>query len=191
MIFARSDRLLLRRARPDDVAALRPGWSEPAMTRYTTPRDDPEAFLVQLVADMNAKQPSESEPGGPWYQYVVERAADGAVVGDLGCGFGVPGEAQVELGYRILPAFQGQGYATEAVAVLIDHLIAQHGIHRFVAVACFANAPSCDVLRRLGFRQEGHFVKSFRCDGEWIDDGYFALLAEEWRARPRRLSGAL
>jgi RimJ/RimL family protein N-acetyltransferase len=33
------------------------------------------------------------------------------VVGDLGLGFGVPGERQIELGYRIHPDHQRRGYA--------------------------------------------------------------------------------
>ena len=183
MIFARSDRLLLRRAREEDLDALSPGWSDPEMTRFTGVRPDPRGFLRQMIADMLVKEPGESEPGGPWYQYIVERAADGAVVGDLGAGFGVPGEHQVELGYRILPACQRQGYAREAVAALIDHLAAEHGVHRFVAIAAEANAASRAVVEALGFRQEGSFRQSFLCNGEWLDDAYYALLADEWRAR--------
>ena len=43
------------------------------------------------------------------------------------------------------------------------------------------NVASERVLRSLGFRQEGLFRQSFRCEGEWVDDLYFALLASEWR----------
>jgi RimJ/RimL family protein N-acetyltransferase len=183
MIFTRSERLLLRRCRDEDVAALLPGWSDPQMTRFTGVKADPEGFLRQMIANMQAKAPGETEPGGPWYQYILERVEDGTVVGDLGVGFDVPGERQVELGYRILPGHQRQGYAKEAVAALIDHLAAAHDIHRFVAVAAEANAASRAVLHVLGFRQEGRFAKSFLCRGEWLDDAYYALLAEEWRAR--------
>jgi RimJ/RimL family protein N-acetyltransferase len=181
MIFASSDRLLLRRPVPNDLEAMLVGWSDPEMTRYTGTRPDVRGFLTQLIADMQAKRPGETDPGGPWYQFVVERKEDGAVVGDLGAGFGVPGERQVELGYRILPSFQGRGYAREAVAALIDHLVAEHAVHRFVGVAASSNQRSIALLRSLGFRQEGHFRQSFLCDGEWLDDDYFALLASEWR----------
>lgn len=181
MIFARSRRFLLRTPREADLEALLPGWSEPDMTRYTGARADPRGFVAQMIADMNAKRPGDDEPGGPWYNYVVERESDRAIVGDLGVGFGVPGERQVELGYRILPAFQRNGYAREAVAALIDHLVDEHEVHRFVGIAAAANSASKAVLRSLGFHHEGHFRQSFRCNGEWIDDDYYALLASEWR----------
>ena len=193
MIFAETERLVLRRPSEGDIEALLAGWADPAMTRFTGERADPRAFLVQLVADMQAKTPGECDPGGPWYQFVVERRDDGAVIGDLGAGFGVPGERQVEIGYRILPQHQRQGYAREAVAALIDWLIAERGVHRFVGVAASLNTASTAVLRALGFRQEGQFRKSFLCNGEWLDDDYYALLASEWRApappnRPVRAS---
>lgn len=181
MIFAASDRLILRRPRDSDLEPLLPGWSDPEMVRYTGRRDDPRAFVAGFIADMQAKSPGESEPGGPWYQLVIERREDQAVLGDLGIGFGVPGERQVELGWRILPPAQRRGYAREAVAALIGWLIEAHRVHRFVGVAASPNAASVALLRSLGFRQEGQFRESFWCNGRWLDDSYFALLASEWR----------
>lgn len=186
MIFARSERLALRRPRDGDFEPLLSSWSDPESIKYTNERPGLPAFLTQLIVDMHRKAPGDQGPGGPWFQYVVERIEDGAVVGDLGAGFFVPGERQVELGYRMLPEHRRQGYAKEALATLITHLIEEHGIHRFVGVAASINGPSIAVLRSLGFRQEGHFRQSFLCNGEWLDDDYFALLASEW---PRGGSG--
>ncbi len=181
MIFIESDRLILRRPRPGDFDSFLVSWSDPAMTRYTFVRPNPAAFIAELIAEMGEKAPGETGPSGPWYQYAIERRDDGALVGDIGVGFGVPGEHQVELGYRIHPDHQRRGYGREAVAAIIGHLIERHAVHRFVAVAAAANAGSIALLRALGFRQEGHFRQSFLCHGEWLDDAYFALLADEWR----------
>lgn len=187
MIFAKTERLILRKAKESDVEALLPSWSDPDMTRYMGRKEDPRAFLTQLVADMQVKKPGEAEPGGPWYQFIVERRADGVVVGDLGAGFGVPGDHQVEIGYRILPAHQRQGYAREAVTALIDHLVEEHRVHRIVGLAASLNIPSVTLLRSLGFRLEGRFKESFLCDGTWIDDDYYAILAREWQANRARI----
>ncbi len=182
MIFVQSERLILRRARKDDLEPLVHSWSDPEMTRYTGEKPDIRTFLTRMIEDMQIKLPGEMEPSGPWYQFIVERRGDGRVVGDVGVGFEIPGERQVELGYRILPGFHRQGYAREAVAAVIDYLVAEHGIHRFVGVAASLNQASGALLRSLGFRQEGHFRQSFLCHGEWLDDDYYALLASEWRA---------
>jgi RimJ/RimL family protein N-acetyltransferase len=181
MIFAASERLILRRARDEDLEPLVISWSDPVMSRWTGSKPDIRAFLTTMIADMQRKQPGEQQPGGPWYQYMVERREDGVLVGDLGAGFDLPGERQIEIGYRILPAYHRMGYAREAVAALIDHLIDRHAIHRFVGVAAAANLASTGLLRSLGFRREGYFRQSFLCHGEWLDDEYYALLASEWR----------
>lgn len=180
MIFAETARLILRRPVESDLEPLLRSWGDPKSNRYTPERSDVRAFLAGLIADMAAKRPGDCDPGGPWYQYVAERKEDGAVVGDVGVGFGVPGERQVELGYRVLPDWQRQGFGREAVAAIIDYLVRDHSVHRFVGVAASPNTASIALLRSLGFRREGHFRESFLCRGEWIDDDYFALLAREW-----------
>jgi RimJ/RimL family protein N-acetyltransferase len=180
VIFAETERLILRRPKAEDFEPFLRSWDDPDMTRFTGRRPDPPAFIRQLIDEMQTKQPGDAQPQ-PWYQVAIEARATGATVGDAGIGFGVPGERQVELGYRIHPDHQRLGYGREAVAAVIDWLIAEHRIHRFVAVAAAQNAASIELLRALGFRQEGHFRQSFWCNGEWLDDAYFALLAEEWR----------
>ncbi len=181
MILAETERLILRRPRAEDFDSYLKSWGDPEMSRYTGERPNLERFLTDLIAEMQSKQPGETGPNGGWYQVTMERRGDGAVVGDVGIGFGAPGERQVELGYRVHPGHHRQGYAREAVAAIIQYLIEKHAIHRFVAVAAAENAASIALLRRLGFRQEGHFKESFLCHGRWIDDFYFALLAREWR----------
>jgi len=157
MIFAETERLLLRRARADDLEPLLESWADPEMVRYTEPKADPRGFLRDMIADMQGKTPGS--PG--WYQYIVERRSDGMLIGDLGAGFDIPGERQVELGYRVRLAFHHQGYAREAVAGLIGHLADVHSIHRFVAVAASANVSSLATLRSLGSGRKGISGRAF------------------------------
>src|SRR3546814_16742708 len=88
MIFARTDRLILRKAREEDVEPLLLSWSDPDMTRYTGLPPNIRQFLAGMIADMQRKNPGDTEPGGPWYQSVVEGAAAGVLVGSAGVGFG-------------------------------------------------------------------------------------------------------
>jgi len=45
------------------------------------------------------------------------------------------------------------------------------------------NQASVALCRRLGMRQEAHFVEDLRFKGGWADTGVFALLAREWGSR--------
>lgn len=181
MIFAETERLILRRPRAADHEAFLRSWDDPQMTRYTIPRINVGQFVAELIAEMESKQPGETGPNGSWYQVTMELKESGAVVGDIGVGFEVPGERQVELGYRVHPDYQRLGLGREAVAAIIDWLVAEHEIHRFVGIVAAPHQASIALLKALGFRQEGHFRQSFWCGGEWLDDLYFALLASEWR----------
>lgn len=178
MIFAETERLILRRPRREDYDCFLRSWDDPDMTRYTGTKPHIARFIADLIEEMQTKQPGDITPQ-PWYQVTVARRDNEAVVGDIGIGFGVPGEQQVELGYRIHPDHQRRGYGREAVAAIIDWLVEEHGIHRFVAIAATLNISSTALLRSLGFRQEGHFRQSFWCNGAWLDDDYFALLASQ------------
>ncbi|HEX8216980.1 MAG TPA: GNAT family N-acetyltransferase, partial [Allosphingosinicella sp.] len=86
-VFAQSERLILRRARAEDLEPLVFSWSDPEMSRWTPDREDKRGFLAQMIQDMQVKRPGECNPGGPWYQFILERREDGDLIGDLGVGF--------------------------------------------------------------------------------------------------------
>ena len=64
---------------------------------------------------------------------------------------GPPQDGTVEIGYSVLPQFQGRGYATEMVRALIDWAFAQPGVLRIVAETTENNVASMRLLHRLGF----------------------------------------
>ena len=57
----------------------------------------------------------------------------------------------VELGYALLPAFHGQGYATEALGALIEVLFA-FGFRQVIAGAFEDNAASIRVMVKCGMQ---------------------------------------
>jgi RimJ/RimL family protein N-acetyltransferase len=62
--------------------------------------------------------------------------------------------AEFGLFYAFSPAFQRQGYATEATRALIDFAFAQLNLRRIVATTMYDNAASMGVMRKLGMRIE-------------------------------------
>lgn len=117
---------------------------------------------------------------GQWVQMAVERGDD--VIGDVAVGVHDSGR-QATIGYTIASHAQGNGYATEAVAAVLQALFAEAGLHRIVASIDPHNPASRRVLERVGFRYEGRSPSSVFVRGEWTDDDRFALLAREHMAR--------
>jgi len=100
-------------------------------------------FLAWLEADPDAVG---------WYGWYA--LADGVLVGSGGF-LGRPRDGAVEVGYSVLPAFQGRGYATELVGELVRWALGQPGVERVVARTEWANPASVRVLRKLGFVETG------------------------------------
>ncbi len=61
----------------------------------------------------------------------------------------------VDLGYALLPAWRGRGFAVEAAQAVLEHARATLALERIVAIVSPANTASITVLERIGMRAEG------------------------------------
>jgi RimJ/RimL family protein N-acetyltransferase len=127
-----------------------------AATRARVPADwppelyDRDAVLYSLAAA--EASPDDPPRWGSWY--VVEPAADGGPGTLVGmCGFHAPPtpEGDVEVGYGLLPAARGRGYATEAARALTAYAFADPRVRRVVAETLPHLDASIRVMERAGF----------------------------------------
>ena len=165
-----SARLRFRTFGPGDAEALVPTLSDDAAMRWwsrapLTSIDDARDYLARDT--------------GEWRAFVFtgpdDRALGWVSVGERRQG-GVS-----EIGYLLAREVWGRGYAREAVARVIDHLLIDEGHRRVFADTDPDNAASIRLLQALGFTLEG------RLRGEWEthigvrDSLIWGLLASEWR----------
>jgi RimJ/RimL family protein N-acetyltransferase len=149
-----TERLLLRRSLPDDAEAIADYRSDPEVYRYQGwERTDAEGIRAELE-EMAGRAPGE--PGG-WVQLSVRERESGRLVGDVGLSpaDGEPGV--IKVGYTIAPAFQGRGYATEAVAALAAYAFDRLDAEVLRAYASAENLPSIRVAEKVGMRQVERF----------------------------------
>jgi [ribosomal protein S5]-alanine N-acetyltransferase len=92
-----------------------------------------------------------------WHRYIALRHADGSrtLIGTIG-GFRkaeTPGDCEV--GYSVLPEFQGKGYATEATKAMIEWALAHPGV-RTISAQTFPSLPkSIRVMEKCGMELVG------------------------------------
>ncbi|HUF87777.1 MAG TPA: GNAT family N-acetyltransferase [Thermohalobaculum sp.] len=86
---------------------------------------------------------------------------------------------EIEIGWRLMRAARGMGYATEAAAALVRHGFETLALHRMVAGMYRANGPSNAVARRLGFRPHDDPARSGPDFVLWVLD------REDWPAKRR------
>lgn len=60
---------------------------------------------------------------------------------------------EIEIGWRLLSAERGKGYATEAARAIRDYGFAEQGCTRIIADTYRANRASGSVARKLGFHE--------------------------------------
>jgi RimJ/RimL family protein N-acetyltransferase len=174
-------RVVVRRFGPQDVAEFAAYRSDAEVARYQSwdapyPPEEGERFVAQLMT-------AHPDTPGEWFQFAVALRATGQLIGDCAAMVRADDPSQCEIGFTIAPRYQGRGYATEAVRLLVGYLFAR-GKHRITACCDPRNAASAAVLERLGMRREGHLRQSTWAKGEWTDDLLYALLQEEWPAGP-------
>ena len=147
-----------------DAPALFAYRSNPAVWRYQTwiPTSVTEAFsFIRTFGRV-------TEPrGSGWTQFAIRNRETGVLLGDCGCH--MMQDHVAEIGYTIAPAFQGRGYATEAVGQLVV-LLARHDVHRAIARTDTRNIRSMKLLERLGFRADPTASESYRLRGETVTD---------------------
>lgn len=175
-----TERLILRPFTEEDAEDFAARRSDPENAMYQAWRVpysvDKALALIREVNEAGAPQP------GGWFQLDVQRKADGLTVGDVAVYLQENGHT-AEIGYTLHTWARRHGYATEAAAALIDHMVDVVGVHRIEASTHPDNARSIGVLERLGFTAEGVKREAFWLDDEVSDDAMFGLLAREWVAR--------
>jgi RimJ/RimL family protein N-acetyltransferase len=146
-------RLHLRRPRPADAQAIFDRYAGDAdVTRYVGwPRhasvDDTRGFLAFSDAEW------EHWPAGP---YVIVARDDGTLLGSTGLGFETPFRAST--GYVLARDAWGRGFATEALAAMVD-VARVTGVERLYALCHTDHRASAHVLEKGGFARESTMPK--------------------------------
>lgn len=170
--------LLVRPVHPSDLSDLFEANSDDAVTQFLpyaswrSPQDA-QAWLLRMQA--------LREAGGAT-QLVLQRLADGKVVGSVLLFKFDEGSARVELGYVLARAHWRQGLATEALRLVCSQVFGAMGLRRIEAEVNPANAASNALLLRLGFVLEGRLRQRWVAKGQAYDTNVYGCLAQDWGA---------
>ena len=85
--------------------------------------------------------------------WAIELTETGVCIGICGL-IRRPGLDDVDIGYALLPAWRGQGYALEAAQGVMDVATRQFGLRRIVAITSLENPASARLLEKIGLRFE-------------------------------------
>ncbi len=181
MLRPSTTRLLLREFAPADFEAVHRYACDSEATRYVGWGPNDEAATRAFLA--RAAEGARAVPRTVYEFAIVERAS-GVLVGGCGTSERRAEHRDWEIGYILSRSHWRRGFGSEAVAALVDFTFGELGAHRIFATVEPANAASAGLLRKLGFRLEGHQRADRWIRGTWCDSLIFARLASEGRAAP-------
>ena len=166
-MFARTPRLTLRPAWPEDAAAITAAIAhETVVTKLAVvPWPYTEAHAAEFIG----------LPDTPAHLFRVVMAHEAGGVRLVG-GIGLHrrGDEQ-ELGYWFAPTAWGRGYATEAARAMVDIARYTLRLRRLVSAHFLDNPASGRVLAKLGFVETGREMRPCAARGHDVPGAIVAL----------------
>ncbi len=148
-----TDRLLVRHYTETDADNFFLLNSDPEVMRYIRPvksREDTDLFFAKVIAY------SKSNP--LFGRMAVDEKATGAFVGSFAI---IPLENtnSMQLGYSLLPAYWGKGFATELAKAGLVYVFTQTGLDEIFGVTESENIDSQKVLLKAGFARHSSVME--------------------------------
>ncbi|MEL6348781.1 MAG: GNAT family N-acetyltransferase [Myxococcota bacterium] len=179
----RTDRLLLRRWRDDDLDAFAALNADPVVMEHfpeRLTREQSARFLDKIRTHF------DQHGFGLWAVEVPDDAPFVGMVGLKTVNFDAAFAPAVEIGWRMAAAWWGQGLATEAAQGALRYGFTEAKLDEIVSFTALLNRPSWRVMERLGMRRNPR--EDF--DHPAVPEGHrlrrhmlYRLHRTEWRAR--------
>lgn len=171
-----TDRLRLIPVLPDH-APLWYAWRQEASTQRHNPVDPIDASeLATRLSGLGSDCRDESRSDFRW---MVE--LDGTwLIGTVALKDANWRMLTGELAWGIGEAWQGVGWGTAAVQLLIREVFSSSRLQRLYALIHVENAASRQVAERNGMRLEGTLRQHFLIQGVRVDECVYGLLRSEW-----------
>lgn len=170
-------RLILREFAEDDFEDIYKFKSDPKVVKYLTwGPSSREETLTSLRSQISFQNETKRQ----LYILAVVLKNTKSVIGNALFMIRNNNFDTAEIGFFLNSDFWRNGYGKEIVEGLLEFGFCKYNIHRIYAVCDVENKESVNLLQKVGFRLEGHFIKDLKVKGEWRDNFLLALLKEEY-----------
>tara|TARA_R110001583_G_scaffold163880_2_gene316345 strand:- start:57 stop:623 length:567 start_codon:yes stop_codon:yes gene_type:complete len=172
-----TERLQIRNLKTSDLNNFHFYRSNPDVTKY-------QGFDV-----FNLEQSSEFISGqldkkfgkpGEWIQYAIENKKTGELIGDCAIKLDEYDVRIAEIGITISHIEQKKGFAKETLISILNFLFNINDFHRVTETVDAENEASIQLLKSVGFKQEGRFIENIFFKGKWGSEYQYAMLRNEW-----------
>jgi ribosomal-protein-alanine N-acetyltransferase len=160
-----TERLLLRRVDKNDVNEIFELRSNVETMKYI-PRPIVKSIEEALEHIGNIDEKIEANEGINW---AITLKEDSTLIGIIGHYRIKPEHFRAEIGYMLLPEYNGKGIISEAVNEVVNYGFNTLNLHSIEAIISPENLASEKVLQKSGFVKEAHFKENEYFEGRFID----------------------
>lgn len=167
-----TDRLLLRRVTEQDVNEILALRSDPVTMKYI-PRP-----LLKNTDDAlgHYKMINDKIENNTGINWGITLKGNTTLLGIIGFYRIQPENYRAEIGYMIVPEFQGKGIVTESIQALLKYGFNEMKLHSVEAVIDPDNGASERVLQKCNFIKEAHFKENEFYEGKFWDSVVYSIL---------------
>ncbi len=166
-----TERLRLRKLREIDAEEAFKNWTSDAevskFMRWSAHKNIEETKEWLRQEEENCKEKN-------YYTWGIVLKKTGELIGSMSAIFRQE-ENRYEIGYNIMRKYWNNGYTTEALKCVMNYLINDEQIYRFICKHAILNPASGAVMKKVGFKYEkNETYKSF--DGSKMYESYVYYL---------------
>jgi RimJ/RimL family protein N-acetyltransferase len=110
-----------------------------------------------------------------WLTWIINENSSGNNIGLISICTCNLEELTAEVGFIILEAYKGKGYATEAVKITIDFTVDTLGFRKFIAVCSEEHFGSRRVLEKAGLILDKIVPECTQIDGKLVNDCFYSM----------------
>lgn len=149
-----TERLILRQWQDEDYPVYAGLNADPEVMRYF-----PSRLSVEQSIEQARKLKNKIARRG-WGFWAAEVKASGEFIGfiglnDVDADSGIPKAPLLEVGWRLLAAHWGKGYATEGAKRALQYAFEELGVQQLYSFTALINQPSQRVMIKLGMKNTG------------------------------------
>ncbi|MDR3696535.1 GNAT family N-acetyltransferase [Mucilaginibacter sp.] len=165
-----TERLILRELINSDIDELINLRSDAQVNQYL---DRPKSITIEEAAAFVEK--INNGLSKRWYYWVISVNADEKLIGTICLWNFDEINKTIEVGYELMPPFQGRGLMREALRKVIEFGFDTAGFKQIIAYTNDGNARSKSLLEKAGFIRDQSFEKELRSKNTHVDDIMFSL----------------
>ncbi len=169
-----TERLILRRVDKEDVREIFALRSDQEVMKYIPrPLLKTEEEAIAHITAIDEK--IDSNEGINW---AITQKGNPKLIGIIGHYRLKLEHFRSEIGYMLLPEYQGKGIISEALKEVINYGFEVMKLHSIEAIIDPENIASEKVLKKNGFLKEAHFKENEYYQGRFIDTAVYSILNE-------------